>query len=88
MAGVQRQNSREPKFQYGMKILLVLPVLVALLGAVGVWFGWGVVLLLMAILVGVAMADGSVRFLPDRVSAKSLDAALTAAGGDAAGEDW
>lgn len=56
IADGSRQDSREPKFQYGMKILLMLPVVVALLGAIGVWFGWGVVLLLTPILIGVVVA--------------------------------
>jgi prepilin-type processing-associated H-X9-DG protein len=45
-------EKKEPKFQYRLRTLLLLPVAMAVVGAVGVWVGWGAVLLLTPILLG------------------------------------
>lgn len=44
-----------PRFQYRLKTLLLLPVLIALLGALGIWVGWGAVLVSTPILLGLVL---------------------------------
>lgn len=50
-----RRHNSTGRYQFGLKALLLLPVGIAIVGAIGVWVGWGAVLFLAPILLGVVL---------------------------------
>ncbi len=60
----EKTRKSRPPFQYRLKTLLLLPVLIALLGALGIWVGWGAVLVSTPILLGlVPVRSGKVTVI-------------------------